>query len=585
MRYQKVHSLLVIASCLSMVFMLFGKTSAKAAADLDPANILLAEVSAGLTQPLFITNAGDGSGRLFIVERAGRIRIIKNGVLLSIPFLDIHTVVNSSSSEQGLLKLAFHPDYTANGQFYTVHTGQDGSLVLSKFTRSQNNPDLANANSMAPLLTIPHPNNSNHNGGTLAFGPDEYLYWSTGDGGGAGDVSNNAQNLTVLLGKILRLDVNSGLPYGIPTDNPFFNSADPAVRKEIWAYGLRNPWRFSFDRQTGDMFIGDVGQGSREEINFQSAASGGGENYGWRVMEGTLCYNPSSNCNQSGKILPVAEYDHTLGCSVTGGYVYRGTQFPSLGGYYFYGDYCSGRIFSLRNNPGLGWESAQLLDTFYTISTFGEDEQGELYLADYSGGRIYQLTHTTFEDVPASHMFYRHIEAFYQAGLTVGCSQTPLRFCPDNFVTRGEMAVFIERALGNFAPTPNPTGMFADVPYPGLEFFTPFIEEFYNDDITSGCAVNPLRYCPQNYVTRGEMAVFIERALGNFTPTPNPTGMFADVPYAGQPASFQAFIEEFYNDGITTGCAVNPLKYCPQNYVTRGEMAVFIVRAFGIPLP
>ncbi len=514
MRYQKVQPLLVIASCLSMVIMLFGETSAKAAADVDPGTILLAEVSAGLTQPLFITNAGDGSGRLFIVERAGRIRIIKNGVLLSTPFLDIHTIVNSSSSEQGLLTIAFHPQYTTNGLFYTVHTGQDGSLVLSKFARSQNNADLANANSMAPLLTIPHPNQSNHNGGTLAFGPDEYLYWSTGDGGGAGDVSNNAQNLTVLLGKILRIDVNSGPPYGIPTDNPFFNSADPAVRKEIWAYGLRNPWRFSFDRQTGDMFIGDVGQGSREEINFQSAASGGGENYGWRVMEGTLCYNPSSNCNQSGKILPVAEYDHTLGCSVTGGYVYRGTRFPSLSGYYFYGDFCSGRLFSLRNNPGLGWESAQLLDTSYTISTFGEDEQGELYLADYSGGKIYQLTHTTFDDVPASHMFYRHIEAFYQAGITVGCSQTPLRFCPDNFVTRGEMAVFVERAMGNFAPTPNPTGMFADLPYPGLESFTRFIEELYNDGITTGCAVNPLQYCPQNYVTRGGMAVFIVRAFG-----------------------------------------------------------------------
>jgi len=584
MPYRKVRSILAIASCLSMVFMLFGRASVKAIANLEPSNILLTEISAGLTQPIFITNASDGSGRLFIVERAGRIRIIKDGVLLSAAFLDIHTIVNSFSGEQGLLALAFHSDYTSNGQFYTVHTNQDGSLVLSRFIRSQNNPDLADANSMVILLTIPHPNNTNHNGGTLAFGPDGYLYWSTGDGGGAGDVPNNAQNLNVLLGKILRLDVNSGPPYGIPPSNPFFNGSDPNVRKEIWSYGLRNPWRFSFDRQTGDLFIGDVGQGSREEIDFQSAASDGGENYGWRVMEGTLCYNPSSNCNQSGKILPVAEYDHTLGCSVTGGYVYRGTKFASLDGYYFYGDYCSGRLFSLRNNPGSGWESVQLLDTSYTISTFGEDEEGELYLADYSGGKIYQLTYPIFADVPPSHMFYPYIEAFYQAGITSGCSQVPKMFCPDSLVTRGEMAVFIERAMGNFAPTPNPTDMFADVPQPGLEAFAPFIEEFYNDGITTGCAVSPLRYCPQDNVTRGEMAVFIERAMGNFAPNPSPTGMFADVPYPGL-EPFTPFIEEFYNDRVTSGCAVNPLRYCPQNQVTRAEMAVFIVRAFGIPLP
>ncbi|MEO8356950.1 MAG: S-layer homology domain-containing protein [Chloroflexota bacterium] len=210
----------------------------------------------------------------------------------------------------------------------------------------------------------------------------------------------------------------------------------------------------------------------------------------------------------------------------------------------------------------------------------------ELMIDNDSGATDTTEASTTFTDVPLTHMFWKYIEAFYDAGITTGCSQSPKKYCPLNNVTRGEMAVFVERAMGNFAPTPNPTGMFADVPYAGQPAsFQAFIEEFYNDGITTGCTMNPLKYCPQNYVTRGEMAVFIERALGNFAPTPNPTGMFADVPYAGQPASFQAFIEEFYNDGITTGCAVNPLKYCPQNYVTRGEMAVFIVRAFGIPLP
>ena len=194
------------------------------------------------------------------------------------------------------------------------------------------------------------------------------------------------------------------------------------------------------------------------------------------------------------------------------------------------------------------------------------------------------IFYETFTDVSIANPFSPYIEAFYGAGITVGCNQSPLMYCPDNPVTRGEMAVFIERALGNFAPAPSPTGMFTDLPYPGLETFTPFIEEYYNDGITVGCNQSPLRYCPQNYVTRGEMAVFIERAIGNFSPSPSPTGMFTDIPYPGL-ETFTPFIEEFYNDGITTGCSQSPLMYCPQNFVTRGEMAVFMVRAFGIPLP
>lgn len=571
---------LMTGYCLSVIFAPVGQISGRAEAVLDPANIVFIEVSTGLVQPVFITNAGDGSGRLFIIERAGQIRLIKNGALLSTPFLDIDPIVNSSGSEQGLLALAFHPDYASNGLFYTVHTVQDGSLVLSRFNRSANNPDLANANSRLTLLTIPHPNNSNHNGGTLAFGLDGFLYWSTGDGGGGGDVPNNAQNLTVLLGKILRLDVDSGSLYGIPSSNPFFNDPNPTVREEIWAYGLRNPWRFSFDSQTGDLFIGDVGQGTREEIDFQPAASAGGENYGWRVMEGSLCFNPSSGCDQSGKVSPIAEYDHSVGCSVTGGYIYRGSRYPLLRGHYFYGDFCTGALFSLQGSPAGGWSVTPLGDTPYSISTFGEDEDGELYLADYGAGRIYQIAYTTFADVPVTHMFYRHIEGFYNTGITSGCSLSPRRYCPNTPVTRGEMAVFIERSLGNFSPAPSPTGMFADLSdgHP----FKPFIEELYNDGITSGCSTSPLMYCPQNYVTRGEMAVFIERALGNFTPAPSPSDMFSDVS-AGDP--FKPFIEQLYNDGITSGCLQSPLRYCPQAYVTRGEMAVFLVRAFGIPLP
>jgi Glucose/sorbosone dehydrogenases len=562
------------------MFVSVGQMPVKAQVVLDPASIRFTEVTGGLTQPVFVTHAGDGSGRQFIVERAGRIRIIKNGALLSTPFLDIHTIVNSSGSEQGLLALAFHPNYASNGQFYTAHTGQDGSLTLSRFNRSPSNPDLANANSRVTLLTILHPTNTNHNGGTLAFGPDGFLYWSTGDGGGGGDVPNNAQNLTVLLGKILRLDVDAGSPYAIPSSNPFFNDPNPAVRKEIWAYGLRNPWRYSFDSQTDDLFIGDVGQGTREEIDFQPAASTGGENYGWRVMEGSLCFNPASGCDKTGKVLPIAEYDHTVGCSVTGGYIYRGSQYPPLQGHYFYGDFCTGALFSLEGNSTSGWNVTPLGDTPYSISTFGEDENGELYLADYGTGKIYQLRYTTFADVPATHIFYRYIEGFYEAGITAGCSASPRIYCPDSSVMRGEMAVFIERAMGNFSPNPSPNGMFTDIS--GGDPFKPFIEALYNAGVTSGCSTSPLRYCPSLPITRGEMAVFIERAMGNFSPNPSPSGMFTDL---SPTDPFTPFIEQLYNDGITSGCSTSPLKYCPQAFVTRGEMAVFLDRAFGIPLP
>jgi len=363
----------------------------------EPSRVSFQEVAGGLSNPLAITHAGDASGRLFVVERSGRIRVIKNGALLSTPFLDIQSIVKSTSSEQGLLGLAFHPAYESNGRFYVLYTAtrpgdSNGSiLTLKQYSVSTGNPDLANSASGVTILTIDHPAYTNHNGGTLAFGNDGYLYWSTGDGGSGGDPDNNGQNLTSLLGKVLRLDVDSGSPYAVPASNPFFGDPNPNT-KLIWAYGLRNPWRMSFDRLTHDLYIGDVGQGAREEIDFQPATSGGGENYGWRVMEGSLCYNPSSGCNQTGKVLPVAEYDHSLGCSVTGGYVYRGSNYPSLYGYYVYGDFCSGRIFAIYKNLPSGWIAPfELADTPYNISTFGEDEQGELYLADYASGKIFKI--------------------------------------------------------------------------------------------------------------------------------------------------------------------------------------------------
>jgi hypothetical protein len=427
----------------------------------------------------------------------------------------------------------------------------------------------------------------------IGFGPDGYLYMSMGDGGSGGDPDNNAQNLHTMLGKLLRLDVHStpaaGQKYVIPPTNPFYGSSDSSVKKEIWAYGLRNPWRFSFDRSTGDLYIGDVGQDVEEEVDFQSHSSSGGQNYGWHILEGNLCYTPSTNCvAPSGYVPPVATYDHgtshSYGCSITGGYVYRGTQFPALQGVYFYGDFCSGKLLGLVKNQNSTWTHSLIVSTNYSITSFGEDEQGELYVADFDAGKIYQLTSTTFADVPASHVFYTYIQALYNTGITAGCSQNPLKYCPDSYVTRGEMAVFLERALGHLNPNPNPTGMFADIPYPGLEGFTPFIEQLYNDGITAGCSQTPLMYCPQNYVLRAEMAVFLERVLGHPNPNPSPTGMFADIPYPGL-EGFTPFIEQLYNDGITSGCALNPLRFCPANNVTRGEMAVFIVRTFNIPLP
>jgi glucose/arabinose dehydrogenase len=365
---------------------------------LESAKIFFQEIAGGLINPVFITNAGDGSNRIFVVERAGRVRIIKNGILLATPFLDIRSLVKSTYGEQGLLSLVFHSLYDTNGIFYVVYTAprqadSAGSiLVLEQFSVSANNPDQANPSSGRIVVSIDHPTYSNHNGGSLLFGNDGYLYWSTGDGGGAGDPNNNAQDLSSLLGKILRIEVDvNNATYGIPSTNPFSSSGDPNIRKEIWAYGLRNPWRISFDALTHDLYIADVGQSTREEVNFQPAGSKGGENYGWRIMEGSLCYNPPSGCNRSGKVLPVAEYDHTLGCSVTGGYVYRGTNYPTLYGYYFYGDFCTGNFFSLHNDGQTGWAAALVTDTPYQISTFGEDEQGELYLSDYATGKIYRI--------------------------------------------------------------------------------------------------------------------------------------------------------------------------------------------------
>jgi len=358
-----------------------------------PDRLALEQVTNGLDAPIGIVAAGDGSGRLFILERAGRIRVVEaDGSLRPEPFVDLSARI-LSGGERGLLGLAFHPDFAANGRLF-VHYSRagDGATVLAELhanaARTSADPD-----SQRVLLTQTQPY-ANHNGGQLAFGPDGYLYLGLGDGGSGGDPLGNAQNTDVLLGKILRLDVDAqpaaDKVYAIPADNPF---APGGVRPgqgapEVWAFGLRNPWQFSFDARAGDLYIGDVGQGSWEEIDRQPSDSSGGENYGWNVMEGRHCYR--DGCDQAPYVKPIAEYSHDEGCSVTGGKVYRGTAQPGLVGIYVFGDYCSGRLFTLQVDEGTVSPKV-VLESGLGITAFGTGEDGELYLADVSGGGIYRV--------------------------------------------------------------------------------------------------------------------------------------------------------------------------------------------------
>ena len=327
----------------------------------------------GLDRPVDLQSAQDGTGRLFIIEKYGAIRIFKDGQLSPQPFLNIDDRVNDDSNEMGLLGLAFHPNFEQNGYFYVNYTGDGGNTRISRFTA---NGDVADPNSEQVLMVIDQPF-PNHNGGAVAFGPDGYLYLGLGDGGAAGDPFKNGQNTETLLGKLLRIDVNNGDPYSIPADNPFGN--------EVWAYGLRNPWRISFDRATGDLWIGDVGQNQYEEIDYLPDGSPGGANFGWSVMEGLHGYDGEA---QPGLLLPVVEYSHEIGCSVTGGYVYRGSM-PEWNSVYLYGDYCSGSVSGLILVDGQ-WQSRVLFEAVATITSFGQDEAGELYFTS-DNGSIYIL--------------------------------------------------------------------------------------------------------------------------------------------------------------------------------------------------
>ena len=370
-------------------------------------------VASGLSLPSLALSPPGDLDRLFILEQAGTIRILKNGALLSAPFLDVSalttSVANGGGNEEGLLGLAFHPDYATNGWFFIYHTelGGQNNLVV-RYTRSAADPDLADPASRQIALTIPHPSNKNHNGGMIGFSPlDGYLYIGTGDGGSGCDPPGNAQNGSVLLGKMLRIDVSS-LPYAIPEDNPF--SGPDGILDEIWALGLRNPWRWSFD-DNGDLYIADVGQRTWEEIDFQSAGSSGGENYGWDKYEGNSCpvlFCSGTGCTLPEHVPPVSEYNHNVGCSISGGFVYRGCRMPDLHGTYFYADFCSAFVASFRMAGGSATQpddwTAELQPggglSINEVTAFGRDGRGEIYIVDRGTGNPAAVGGELFMMVP-----------------------------------------------------------------------------------------------------------------------------------------------------------------------------------------
>ncbi|MFN8375141.1 MAG: PQQ-dependent sugar dehydrogenase [Anaerolineae bacterium] len=375
---------LVVAFALSSIVFAQDEVPTTRDSAPDGAHYQWVQMASGFDRPIGVTNAGDGSQRVFMWEQSGRIWIMQDGTLLDQPFLDISNLLSSEVfsggySERGLLGLAFHPDYAENGIFFVHYSDVNGNTVIARYSVSADDPNQADAGSAQIILQVEQPF-PNHNGGQIAFGPDGYLYIGLGDGGNQGDPYGNGQNVSVLLGKILRIDINAQT-YTIPDDNPLLSNT--AARAEIWALGLRNPWRFSFDRATGDLYIADVGQNQWEEVNFQAADSIGGANYGWNVFEAAVRY--SGAADPANLVLPVAAYSHNQGCSVTGGFVYRGEALPDLQAAYLFGDWCTGIIWASYRDTADNWQTQVFMDTEYNISSFGEDENGELYLVNYAG--------------------------------------------------------------------------------------------------------------------------------------------------------------------------------------------------------
>jgi glucose/arabinose dehydrogenase len=354
--------------------------------DLEP-------VATGFDQPVYVTGPDDGTGRLFVVERPGTIRIIAGGEVLAEPFLDITPFVESGSSEQGLLSVAFPPDFADTGEFYVYFTARGdegvGDNTIARFAVSGDDPNRSDPSSGEVLIAV-HDERPNHNGGLLLFGPDGYLYAGLGDGGGGGDPAGNAQDPQALLGSMLRIDptTRGERPYAIPGDNPFASGEGGAP--EVWAWGLRNPWRFSFDREKGDLYIADVGQNAIEEVNWLPSGTPGGVNFGWNIMEGNECFR-AELCDATGLIPPVAQYSHDFGCTVVGGYVYRGEREPALDGVYLFADYCSGLVWGLGRDAAGDWVLSQPQETGLRISSFGEDAAGEVYVVSL-GGDVFRVT-------------------------------------------------------------------------------------------------------------------------------------------------------------------------------------------------
>ena len=362
----------------------------------DPAHVAVGfdTVTTGLTAPLAIVNAHDGSSRIFVAEQGGQIRIVRDGRLEPAPFLDIASEI-SSGGERGLLGVAFHPRFPSDPRVFVDYTDVNGDTRVSSFTVDPAHPDAVDTSTERRLLFVKQPY-PNHNGGALAFGPDGDLYVSLGDGGSGGDPQGNGQSLTTLLAKILRLDVDhptAGRGYGIPADNPYADGGG-GRRPEIWLTGLRNPWRMSFDRATGDLWIGDVGQSAWEEVDVQRAGVPGGTNFGWNRMEGTHCYQPSQGCEDPAFTLPVAEYGHDQGCTVIGGVVDRGPSTPALAGGYVFADYCSGRVWAIDPSTNGVRKPTVVADTKHSFAAFGEDEAGDVYAVDISAGTLLRLTAT-----------------------------------------------------------------------------------------------------------------------------------------------------------------------------------------------
>ncbi len=364
--------------------------SAAAAFDPKAVKVTVSVAVTGLSNPVDVANAGDGSGRLFVVEQGGKIRIVRDGALVERPFLDIGGRI-TSGGERGLLGLAFHPDYPTDPRFFVDYTDRDGNTVVSSFRVSATDPDVADAGSESIVLHVNQPF-ANHNGGGLGFGPDGDLYIALGDGGSEGDPQGNGQRLDTLLAKILRIDVDGGLaagaPYGIPADNPFIGTA--GARPEIWLYGLRNPWRFRFDRQTGDLWIGDVGQDAWEEIDVARAGVRGLD-FGWNRTEGFHCYNPPQGCDETGLTPPVAEYGHDQGCAVIGGVVVRHPADRSLDGGYLFGDDCSDHLWVIDPAGNGRREPVLVTDMGRSVSSIGEAEDGSVYATSLGKGELLRI--------------------------------------------------------------------------------------------------------------------------------------------------------------------------------------------------